>query len=437
MRLNFNNTELQKEMFKGEFGIEKECLRVDNEGFLSHTKHPFEELKNIDRDFCENQTEFITDVFDSANAACEHLKELHCLALNRLEHLATGNEYFWCFSNPPYVKNQDDIPVASYTGKHKGKELYRKYLAEKYGKVKMLFSGVHFNFSFPHEFIEKAYAQHSGMNLSDFKNSLYLKLAAELARYSWLVVYLTAASPVINGSFADFSMREKDIVTKYASCRCSEIGYWNDFTPILDYSSLAAYTESVSVYVRQGRLKSASELYYPVRLKPRGKNTLENLISSGINHLEFRLLDLNPLSEIGVIQQDIEFIHLLILYLSSIESTPFGNCEQSQAIANIKNAALLDDSKIFIIRDSTQIPVRDAAKKVLDDMSRFYSDYPNAYAQNILNYQYSKLTDSTSRYADIIAKKYADDYISKGMELAKRYSQRLRGVEADVPAVCG
>ena len=42
----------QRLEFDGNFGLEKESLRVDEKGFLAHTSHPFLENKNIDRDFC-------------------------------------------------------------------------------------------------------------------------------------------------------------------------------------------------------------------------------------------------------------------------------------------------------------------------------------------------------------------------------------------------
>ena len=55
MSFDFDNTNIKKNVFKGFFGIEKESLRVDERGYLSHTRHPFVNNPNIDRDFCENQ----------------------------------------------------------------------------------------------------------------------------------------------------------------------------------------------------------------------------------------------------------------------------------------------------------------------------------------------------------------------------------------------
>lgn len=68
MSLNFDNPMVQNNMYSATFGIEKESLRVTENGCLSHTKHPFHGKSNIDRYFCENQVEILTDVWDSTDA---------------------------------------------------------------------------------------------------------------------------------------------------------------------------------------------------------------------------------------------------------------------------------------------------------------------------------------------------------------------------------
>lgn len=63
-------------LLKGEFGLEKESLRVDENGFLSHTQHPFPGSSHIVRDFCENQTEINTSVTYSPHEAVEALGKI-------------------------------------------------------------------------------------------------------------------------------------------------------------------------------------------------------------------------------------------------------------------------------------------------------------------------------------------------------------------------
>lgn len=252
MSFNFDNKNIIKNMYKGSFGIEKESLRVQKDGFLAHTAHPFGNNPHIDRDFCENQVEIVTDVFYDTSSAFSQLSELHNNVIKKLNSLETGGEILWLFSNPPYVKSENDIPIASFKGSLKGKEIYRKYLAEKYGKKKMLFSGIHFNFSFADELIECGFKESKSINFADYKNSLYLELAKKMTKYSWLIVYLTDASPIMDGSYFDDSAIGKDVVTPFSSARCSEIGYWNEFTPILNYDSLESYVGGIQQYIADG-----------------------------------------------------------------------------------------------------------------------------------------------------------------------------------------
>lgn len=63
------------DIFKGKFGLERETLRVDKNGKLAQTMHPFKD-DNLSRDFCENQLEIITPVCDSIDDAVRSLSEL-------------------------------------------------------------------------------------------------------------------------------------------------------------------------------------------------------------------------------------------------------------------------------------------------------------------------------------------------------------------------
>ena len=170
MSFDFKNQNIKKYMYQGNFGLEKESLRVNSEGYLAHTKHPFPNQPNIDRDFCENQVELITDVHDSVDGLWNQIGALHKQVVRTLYNLPGGREFLWPFSNPPYVKGEKDIPIASFDGKLKGKERYREYLASKYGKRKMLFSGIHFNFSFSDDLLEAGYRN------SDYESYIEYKM---------------------------------------------------------------------------------------------------------------------------------------------------------------------------------------------------------------------------------------------------------------------
>ena len=424
MSFNFDNKNIINNIYKGRFGIEKESLRVNTDGFLSHTPHPFEHNPHIDRDFCENQVEIVTDVFDDTSSVFNQLSALHNTVVQKLKCLETGSEILWLFSNPPYVKGESDIPIASFKGSLKGKKIYRKYLAEKYGKKKMLFSGIHFNFSFANELLEYGFKESKMESFADYKNNLYLELAKKMTKYSWLIVYLTAASPITDGSFFDDSAIGKDVITPFSSARCSEIGYWNEFIPIFNYDNLESYVGGIRKYIADGLLKSASELYYPIRLKPLGANSIENLEKTGVNHIELRMLDLNPLSPVGIFKEDMDFLHMLILYLTSLKDEDFSESEQICSIKNVKQAAKYDDENTFISFGGEKISVKSAALNVLCDMQKFFEKYNQDNALNIIDYQKNKITDKSKRYVEIIGKNYSKNYVENGIRLSIKYADR-------------
>ena len=405
MLLGFNNSNINRLAQTAEFGIERESLRVTSNGKLAQTIHPFAGDPHLDRDFCENQVEMIGDVFNEPD---DLIRQLGVLLSEVDAELVKNNELLWAFSNPPRFDSEDEIPVARFHGAQRGKSEYRHYLAEKYGKTKMLFSGIHLNISFTEQLIKTAFLYGNYPDYTEFKNSFYLRLAKRLTQYAWLAVYLTAASPV-----ADASLGIKSNV--YSSIRCSEHGYWNRFTPILDYSSLKNYIRSIARYIVNGDLKAASELYYPVRVKPRGVNSLETLLQNGVNHLELRVLDVNPLTRTGIFPEDIRFIHLLLLWLSSLPEFDFDEEKQIQSIADVKAAAVFGNAEI-----------KRRAKETLEEIKRFTRQYFPHFLP-VINYQLNKLTDGNS-YAEIVSRKFTDGYMKKGIALARRYQGGERSV---------
>lgn len=405
MLFDLNNSNIRNLLKKAEFGIERESLRVNSDGTLAQSKHPFVGDPHIDRDFCENQIEIIGDVFYCPDGINRQLNQI----LDEIDERISGNnELIWPFSNPPKISSEDEIPVAQFGGKLKSKSEYRYYLAEKYGKKKMLFSGIHLNYSFSNQLLKTAYLYGNYSDFDEFRNGVYLRLAKRLTQYSWLVVFLTAASPV-----ADPSIGVESNV--YSSIRCSEKGYWNDFTPILDYSNLKSYVRSIARYIVNGDLKAASELYYPVRIKPRGENSLDALLQKGANHVELRVLDVNPLTRSGIFAEDIRFIQLLILYLSFLPDDEFDDNAQIKSVEDVKAAAVFGNADI-----------KRRAKEALNEIKSFTVRYYPEYTP-IVDYQLNKLHDGNS-YAEIVSRKYSKDYMNKGLALAKSYQRGERDV---------
>ena len=359
--LDVREHRLRPYAFEGNFGLEREALRVTGEGRMALTPHPFPpDHPRIVRDFCENQTEINTRVWPTAEEAVAELKEIDAAIRAAI---APQGETLWTNSNPPPIADESEVVPARFEGALAGKSTYRDYLAAKYGKRLMAYCGIHFNFSFGERLVAAA-----GVD----RDALYLHVAAQCVKWGWAIVALTAASPA----------------GQYASVRCSERGYWNRFTPVLDFSSARAYAKSIARYVQDGLLVAPSELYYPVRLKPRGLNNLLTLAERGVDHIEIRCVDLNPLTGGLVDARDVAFIHLFMLWCAAQARETLSAEKQAESVAAFKAAARLDF-------DWTPVG------ELLERMDEFFAasaGWP-ASIQRVLAYQAEKVYSPERRYA--------------------------------------
>ena len=359
--LDIRNPAIRPYAFEGNFGLEREALRVTGTGRMAQTPHPFPpDHPRIVRDFCENQTEINTGVHPTAKEAVAELAAVNQMLI---KHISVSGESLWTNSNPPPIADEDEIVPARFTGPLSGKSAYRAYLAGKYGKRLMAYCGIHVNFSFAERLVSAA-----GVDRDEF----YLHVASQCIKWGWVIVALTAASPA----------------GQYASVRCAEKGYWNRFVPILDFSSVRAYAKSVARYVQDGLLIAPSELYYPVRLKPRGPNSLLSLVERGIDHIEIRCVDLNPLTGGLVDVRDIEFVRLFLLWCAAQKREVLSVERQKESVAAFKAAARIDF-------DWTSVG------EVLERMDEFFAGsagWPPS-VQRVLAFEAEKVYHPGNRYA--------------------------------------
>ena len=412
----------KKLLLGGHFGLEKEMLRVTEDGHMAHTPDPFLGHPNITKDFCENQTEINTPVGDSPEEAYGMLRDLY-VEIQKTLAAASPREYLWPSSNPPYIANEEDIPIAQFPGEGYHKTAYREYLSGRYGRYIMTYSGIHFNYSFSEELLKANYEAHQRAyevgTFQDYKNGFYLDLAKKAAAYGWLMTAVTAASPVRDRSFLEPGTSGGSTFTGKASQRCAETGYWNAFTPVFNYKSLDGYIEGIEYLVSRGLIAAPSELYFPVRLKPKGANTLENLRKYGASHIELRMFDLNPLDPLGVDLRDIRFGELFLGFLAGTQDFFFPEQDQVQAVQNFKRAAYynLENTKIIILggRSST---VAEAGRLMLHQMKEFYQGFPDE-VQEILAFEEAKFLDPANRYATKVRALAGDHFADWALQLAK------------------
>ena len=416
--LHIENNDVRKLLYQGCFGLEKESLRITPEGFLSHTPHPFPDDPHIVRDFCENQTEINTSVHHSAEGVVRELSERTEQIQKTLAELPEA-ELLWPFSNPPYIRSEEDIPIAQFKGAESGNTAYRNYLSDRYGRYVMTLSGIHFNYSFSEELLRAEFACRYDTDFANFRDQFYLELAEKAARFGWIVTAVTAASPVADRSFLEKGLFGGSFFTGMSSIRCSESGYWNFFVPVFRYSDIASYADGIQAYVDNGYLAAPRELYYPIRLKPAGKNSLSSLKGGGVNHIELRMVDLNPLEPAGINLLDVKFIQLFLIWLAAMPPRPMSEREQVYSVQNFKRAAHYDLRTVSIENLSGQsVSFADEGKNMIEAMQKFYKDAPEE-VQQILEFDRQKFIVPETRYAWILRKEYADDFVKKGLELAK------------------
>lgn len=432
MKLHIDNEKIRSLLFKGQFGLEKESLRVDqNHGYCAQSPHPFDH-PHIVQDFAENQTEINTPVCNSWKEARAYAENLTKAMLVKLDTL---DETLWPFSNPCPIVDEGQIPMWK-TGSDQARD-YRRYLSRRYGRYKMVYSGIHYNFSFDEEMLQEEYRlnQFEG-SYRDFKDRFYLDLTQKVVWYGWIIDVLCNASPIYDGSLLCEEDLGKTGFAGMSSMRNSALGYWNFFSPRLDYSSMKAYTASIERYVDEGLLKAPRELYYPVRLKPKGSYSMQALNEEGANHIELRMIDLNPYEFSGMSEDDAWFCHLLLVFLSCMEDVHLSWKDQIYAAQNFKNASkyALDQNEILFDCDYSQ-SVQEAALSLLEDMQAFFESF-DPQASAMIGRQMKKITDPKhDRLANRIRQDFpyfASDGLIQALDLQKVACEMDRAAKKSV-----
>lgn len=433
---------------KGRFGIEKESLRVNENGELALTNHPKffgDKIKNpyITVDFSESQIEMITPTESSVEKAYDFLRNIHEIVATNLK-----DEYLWSQSVPPILPSEELIPLGKFP-QNKELEKYREKLALKYGRKKQLLSGIHFNFSFDDEFLKELYElSKEKTSFKEFKNNIYLKISRNYFKYGWMIIYLLGASPVIHETylqkcidkmkkFTDDTYYFEDLV----SFRNGSCGYRNEKDFFVNYESVDKYVESLERLIEKESISSAKEYYSPIRLKTKKpKEILKELKNSGIEYLEFRSIDLNPFSEIGIEKVDLEFLHLFILFLFLKDDEPF---EEKDYFRYLKNQEILanrgnsDEFRLICCEDKSVSP-KEYSMVILEEIERHLKNIGvfTSKDESTLQYQKNKILSNTL-YSDLVLKgvrtkgfvKFHIDKAKKFLLEMKKTPYTLKGFE--------
>ena len=368
-----------EEILKGSFGIEWESLRVNGNGELSLTPHPKvfgDKLKNpvITTDFSESQIEMITPTLDTIDEAVDTFSLLADLVNSSLD----SDEYLWFQSLPCILPYWDKIPIAQYSEIGKASQKYREDLAKKYGVKKQMISGVHFNFSFSDEFLEKLRKlTHENLSIKEFKNIVYLKIARNYIRYCWLIIYLTGCSIAAHKSFSNecihlmdgYDNRGSYYSTKGPSYRNSSCGYKNLKNLFPSYDSVDEFTCDVQEFIDRGDLSEAKELYTQIRLKPKHpEDMLNSLRKDGIEYVEIRSLDINPFYKSGLVKHDMKFLHLFLIYMLLKQEPDYPDWQMEAKINEEKAAEMAYVDSMRLLRNGSEVTLKSWAADIINEM---------------------------------------------------------------------
>lgn len=385
-------------LFDGGFGLEKENLRVDSDGKLTRSPHPAslgDKLKHpyITTDFSESQIEMITPVLSSPREALGFLETIHDEVSLNLEH-----EYLWPQSSPPHLpENDSDIPIAQFNPESNDgqeKENYREKLAEKYGRKKQMFCGVHFNISFDEQVLNHLFQQKKTGKSKDlphydrFREQLYLRALRNFKRYRWFLIALLGNSPAVHRSYIQCCVEKLPRLSEEAvhhtfatSMRNGICGYRNHQFLGLNYDSLELYHQSLQQLIDDQVVDSARENYASIRLKFSPSD------NKHISHLELRLLDLNPMLKAGIDLHHLEICHLFLVYcLLKHEASCCNHDCLARAFENHERAATvgLNPETTILCDDNTESPLQTELINIYTDIEDHLSNIlPPHYRQGL------------------------------------------------------
>ena len=415
-------------------GVEKESLRVNCEGKISQTSHPDclgspLTHPSITTDYAEALVEFVTPPLASIPEVTHYLRDAQQFTYNCLD-----NEYFWSTSMPCVISGESSIRIAEYGSSNAGKmkHVYRRGLGYRYGKVMQVIAGVHFNYSVPENFWPQ-YASIEGKPESDqtFINTAYMGLIRNLQRYGWLVIYLFGASPAVCKTFLSGltnQLSELDFGTFYlpyaTSLRMGDIGYQNNKenehgikanynsleeytagllkavkTPCKDYEKLGVMIDGEYRQLNANILQIENEYYSTVRPKQilQGMEMPSLALNKrGIQYVELRSIDVNAYDPLGINDQQLYFLELLVVFCLLQDSPLINETERSEIDQNELLAAHQGrEPGLLLDRNSEKLTLKDWGLelceqmlplcKLLDDEQQYYSKALAAQKEKLLD----------------------------------------------------
>ncbi len=286
-------------------GVERESLRCTKEGNLSKLPHPEifgDRMENnfITTDFGEAQLELRTPVCNSTQECYDKLESITDVVICELNK---QNELLWPYSMPCILPEEKDFPFGNY-GTHTSEADYEMLLYKKYGYKMHCISGIHVNFGINKDFyknLRKIYK-----NLPADMDAAYFKIMQQFMKKAWILMYFLGATPIQldNSDRSVLSLRNSN-----------SHGFKTKKSLDIDFSDKQSYLNSIQKLLDNGEILSAREVYIPIRAKSKDKNNvLKDLSTQKIDHIEVRLVDINPFNACGITKNDLDLVVAFLFY---------------------------------------------------------------------------------------------------------------------------
>ncbi len=359
-------------------GIEKENLRVHADGSLAQSPHPAalgSALCNeyITTDFAECLPEMVTKVHQSMGGLLQELEHIQHFLYQSLPE----DEYLWPASMPPFIADENAVPIAAFGSSNVGqmKHIYRLGLSHRYGRVMQAIAGIHYNVSFDDALFE-ALRERKGAQvpLQDFKNQSYMALIRRFLDHQWLLLYLFGASPVAMESsvgtrrpcYLQQASEYTWVVPDGTSLRLSPFGYQNTpqggiyvnynsvahyghsllmatCTPSIDFASIKTVEQGGREQLNDSLIQIENEYYNTIRPKPvMQANTMPalSLLHQGVDYVEVRLFDLNPYEPLGVNQDQLAFCDVFLTWCLLKDEQRLSDADMTRISGNVQQVLI-------------------------------------------------------------------------------------------------
>ncbi len=357
---------LDLDFLSGNFGLERETMRIRIDGSVADTWHPFKNKWDnpyFQVDFSESQLEISTPLTYSYEEAFSFLKKQNYLATKAL----LDDEYLLNYSLPLKYENIEKIKIAISGTTKAGREAatYRKNIMSKYSHQQQVMSGIHFNFSFKESFL-KGLAALNSLDVPSLKNEIYFKGYRQYIRHQSVITYFFGASHFLDEEYKKMISEEKQykkIIKHIRSFRNSKFGYPLTAKSLISSNNFKDFKEKRNMLLNNKQILSKSEIYQPIRMQQKFKDVTE--------YLEIRNIDIDPTTPLGMKIESIKFTHLFLVFLM-LDKFP----DENEVITNQELEKILEKNNNIALGLETHNDMKEI-NAILKQMDQFYSKVKN------------------------------------------------------------